>query len=70
MIRLLVVIFARALFSTLTLITDNELRGGLEKMRKALIHDFKSGPIVRTREKTILVAQPSQMLLESVMETD
>ncbi|NIW52733.1 MAG: methyltransferase domain-containing protein [Candidatus Korarchaeota archaeon] len=43
-------------FSTLTLITDKELKEGLEKMKRALINELKSGPIARTREKTILVA--------------
>jgi len=44
-------------FSTLTLITDSELKKGLEKMKEALVNELKSGVIVRTREKTILVAR-------------
>ena len=48
-------------FSTLTLIADSELEKGLEKMREALVNELKSGTIVRTREKTILVAQKNKV---------
>jgi len=45
-------------FSTLTLLTDDELHEGLSKMEKGLIEQLKSGPIIRIREKTIIVASP------------
>ena len=44
--------------STLTLITDEELSFGLEKMKKGLIEELKVGPITGIREKTIIVATP------------
>lgn len=44
--------------STLTLITDEELSIGLEKMEKGLIEELKVGPITGIREKTIIVATP------------
>lgn len=43
-------------FSTLTLLTDDELHEGLSRMEKGLIEQLKSGPIIRIREKTIIVA--------------
>lgn len=44
--------------STLTFLTDEELHIGLEKMKRGLLEELKSGPIVSIREKTILVATP------------
>jgi ubiquinone/menaquinone biosynthesis C-methylase UbiE len=46
-------------FSTLTLLTDKELDQGLERVKKALERQLRSGPIKRVREKTVLIAQPS-----------
>lgn len=46
-------------FSTLTLLTDEELDEGLERMKRTLNRELKSGPIKRVREKTVLIAQPS-----------
>ena len=45
-------------FSTLTLLTDEELHDGFAEMERGLLEETKRGPIVVLREKTIIIAKP------------
>jgi ubiquinone/menaquinone biosynthesis C-methylase UbiE len=44
-------------FSTLTLLSDEELHTGLISMERGLLNELESGPVVRKREKTIVIAR-------------
>ena len=48
-------------FSTLTLLTDEELREGLARMEGSLLEETRGGPIVYLREKTIIIAEPKHV---------
>jgi hypothetical protein len=48
-------------FSTLTLLTDEELREGLAKMEGSLLEETRGGPVVYLREKTIIIAEPKHV---------
>jgi len=47
-------------FSTLTLLTDEELREGLARMERSLLEETKGGSIVYLREKSIIIAEPKR----------
>jgi SAM-dependent methyltransferase len=45
-------------FSTLTLLTDEELYEGLARMEGSLLEETRGGPVVYLREKSIIIAEP------------
>ena len=47
-------------FSTLTLLTDEELREGLARMEGSLLEETRRGPVAYLREKTIIIAEPKR----------
>jgi ubiquinone/menaquinone biosynthesis C-methylase UbiE len=48
-------------FSTLTLLTDEELREGLARMEESLLEETRGDPVVYLREKTIIIAEPKHV---------